>query len=724
MPWNDTAQLNFLNPEVREAVVQTILHVARKFPIIRFDAAMTLTKRHYQRLWFPEPGTGGAIPSRAEYGLTKEQFDAAMPQEFWREVVDRVAREVPDTLLLAEAFWLMEGYFVRTLGMHRVYNSAFMNMLKNEENANYRSVMKNTLEFDPQILKRFVNFMNNPDEQTAVAQFGKHDKYFGVCTMLATLPGLPMFGHGQVEGLTEKYGMEFRRAYWDERPDEQLIQRHQREIFPLLRLRHLFAESEHFLLYDCFTPEGHVNEDVFAYSNRAGNERALVVYHNKNATTSGWIRTSVGFLGKTGQGETRALMQRDLGAGLALHPAGNLFCIYRDQVTGLEYIRSSKELCEKGLPIELGPYKYHVFLHFREERDSAARPYAQLAAYLAGKGVPSVKEALREIFLQPLHQPFKEQVNAPLFRQLMKARLKQPKDKLDIRLLDGVEQKMVHLFGAIKQYTGSSRDEKVLAHDVRQELAAALQLPILPSLPPWSALAEKEQNGPGGLGDGPAEYLKSSLGEDLALWGSIFGWVFVHPLGRIDGEKTGQLSRSWMDEWLLDRILAGALHDLGLDEAAVRTCVAVVKILTSHQRWYAPEGTAIESAGSGDQRRAVVESAESEDSRRTLAYRVLEKLLKDSEVQQFLQVNRYQDILWFNKEMFAQLLWWLWLVVVIQVSDEPEREAGPAAEEIRERFRIVQALQQAGGESEYQVERLLTAAKNSGRAAGSERVGS
>jgi len=35
-----------------------------------------------------------------------------MPHEFWREVVDRVAAEVPGTLLLAEAFWLMEGYFV------------------------------------------------------------------------------------------------------------------------------------------------------------------------------------------------------------------------------------------------------------------------------------------------------------------------------------------------------------------------------------------------------------------------------------------------------------------------------------------------------------------------------------------------------------------------------------------------------------------------------------
>jgi hypothetical protein len=72
-----------------------------------------------------------------------------------------------------------------------------MNMLSAEENAKYRVVLKNTLEFDPEILKRFVNFMNNPDEDTAVEQFGKGDKYFGICTMMATLPGLPMFGHGQ-----------------------------------------------------------------------------------------------------------------------------------------------------------------------------------------------------------------------------------------------------------------------------------------------------------------------------------------------------------------------------------------------------------------------------------------------------------------------------------------------------------------------------------------------
>ena len=129
-----------------------------------------------------------------------------MPREFWRDVVDQVAAEVPDTLLGAEAFWLMEGYFVRTLGMHRVYNSAFMHMLRDEDGAAYHKVLRDTLEFDPAILQRYVNFMSNPDEDTAIEQFGVDDKYLGVATMLATLPGLPMLGHGQIEGFTEKYG--------------------------------------------------------------------------------------------------------------------------------------------------------------------------------------------------------------------------------------------------------------------------------------------------------------------------------------------------------------------------------------------------------------------------------------------------------------------------------------------------------------------------------------
>ncbi len=408
-PWNDTAQINFLSAEAREAVIQTIFHVARKFSIIRFDAAMVLAKQHIQRLWYPEPGTGGAIPSRAQYGsMTNEDFDRLIPQEFWRELVDRVAQEVPDTLLLAEAFWMMEGYFVRTLGMHRVYNSAFMNMLKREDNQNYRLSIKNVLEFDPDILKRYVNFMNNPDEETALHQFGKDDKYFGVCIMMSTLPGLPMYGHGQIEGFSEKYGMEYRRAKHNEQPDQWLIDRHYREVFPLLHRRAEFAEVENFLLYDFYAENGHVNEDVFAYSNHYNDKGSLVVFNNKFVTAKGWVKRSSAYKDK-GSGQLR---QRDVHEGLRLHGGDKHFVILRDHIAGLEYMRQSRDVQRRGLYFELEAFKYRVFTDIREVHDVDGS-YQAIYDQIGWQGVPNLFDAKEDLRLMPLHQAFRGFLELP-----------------------------------------------------------------------------------------------------------------------------------------------------------------------------------------------------------------------------------------------------------------------------------------------------------------------
>jgi hypothetical protein len=406
--WNDTAQLDYSKAAVREHVIQTILHVARLFPIIRFDAAMVLAKRHVQRLWFPLPGAGGSIPSRAEDAMTQEEFDALMPHEFWREVVDRVAVEVPGTLLLAEAFWLLEGYFVRTLGMHRVYNSAFMNMLRDEENAKYRSYLKKTIEFDPDILKRYVSFMSNPDERTAIDQFGSGDKYFGVCTLLATLPGLPMFGHGQIEGFTERYGMEFKRARMDESPDNDLVNRHQHEIAPLLKNRQLFAESTNFVLYDFWTEHATVDENVFAYSNRSNGQRAVILYNNSYGSTRGTIHFSAASVDKA----TGTLRQKTLGEGLALPGGDSVFIAYRDTARGLEYLRRATSLHHHGLSIDLRGYQYVVLLDWRELHASAEQPWDRLFDALNGAGVHSVEEALSKLRLRPLHESLRQALSA------------------------------------------------------------------------------------------------------------------------------------------------------------------------------------------------------------------------------------------------------------------------------------------------------------------------
>ncbi|MFO7625017.1 MAG: alpha-amylase family glycosyl hydrolase [Anaerolineales bacterium] len=676
MPWNDTAQLNYLMPQVREAVIQTILHVARMFPIIRFDAAMTLAKKHFQRLWFPEPGSGGDIPTRAEFGLTKGQFDELIPVEFWREVVDRVAQEVPDTLLLAEAFWLMEGYFVRTLGMHRVYNSAFMNMLRDEKNAEYRLVIKNTLEFDPEILKRYVNFMSNPDERTAVDQFGKDDKYFGVCTLMATMPGLPMIGHGQVEGFTEKYGMEYRRAYWEETPDSFLIDRHEREIFPLLRKRYLFAEVNDFLLYDFYTPEGHVNEDVFAYSNRSGDERSLVIYHNKFASSRGWVRTSAAFSVKSAAGE-RTLMQKSLGEGLGLTNAANHYCIFRDLVSGLEYIRNSREIYEKGLYAELEAYKCQVFVEFREVVDDQWRQYAHLAEYLQGRGVPDIREAMREVFLQPIHHRFRELVNPGLFHWIVDNRLTvaEPENENIAAVLQEVDDKNRLFLAEIKSLTQAGGDPETLVQDTHNKLVSVMSLPLLN--------ASQEQGTDQDLQ--AQQYLFSHLDNDPLVWSATLTWTFIHNLGKISLEDGyADISRSWIDEWLLGKIVAGALQDMQIEQGAAWRTVSLIKILTAHHTWYLEQGTIKERAD--------------------LA---LQSWLKDTEVQRYLGVNRYQDVLWFNKESLDELLWWMYAVALIQVKSEPEM----TQDILSSSYQVVKHIQAASEASGYKVEKLLEKVK-------------
>jgi len=675
MPWNDTAQLNYLKSEVREAVIQTILHVARKFPIIRFDAAMTLAKKHYQRLWFPQPGSGGAIPSRAEHGLTREAFDEVFPKEFWREVVDRIAEEVPDTLLLAEAFWLMEGYFVRTLGMHRVYNSAFMNMLRNEENSKYRLVIKNTLEFDPEILKRYVNFMNNPDEKTAVDQFGKGDKYFGICTLMATMPGLPMFGHGQIEGFAEKYGMEYYRPYWDEEPDHYLIERHKKDIFPLLKRRDLFSGIENFLLYDFYIGENQVNEDVFVYSNGSGNSRALVIYHNHFGSTQGWIHTSAGYLNKnSGQIESKTLHE-----GINVTAESNHFVIFRDSTSNLEYIRSSDEIKHKGLYFDLNAYEYHVFMDFREVADNAYGQYSQINRYLNGRGVPSIDEALQELLLAPILNPVRNLVNAVHLDMVYQARLETANNKLPTDLLQIHSEKFKVFMDAINHFTNAGADIQPIIGEEKRGLNAVLKLPVFEDHFPFPG-SENYQLA--------LSFIQDGLDAEPWAWYVLILWNDLRLLGKVitPEDRFDEISRSWLEEWGILKVVRAEFEKIGISPQHAYRAETILKLLIQEQNW--------------------VLSAQT-----VTAFGLIETWFAESEIRSFLNINRYRGKLWFNQEAFDEMMWWMMTIGLIRLSADPDRSLPEVVEMLFNAYELISKIQDAEAESEYQVEKLLEGLK-------------
>jgi hypothetical protein len=214
-----------------------------------------------------------------------------------------------------------------------------------------------------------------------------------------------MFGHGQIEGFKEKYGMEYKRAYWDEQVDEGLVRGHDMWIFPLLRRRWLFSGSENFVLYD-FHAGDSVDENVFAYSNRVGEHRALVLYHNCHSTTSGWIRESVSFLA-AGESEGGRLERTSLADALVAPDGDDCYLAFRDQTEGLEYLRSTRELREQGLYVELKEYQFHVFMDFREIREDTDGSWLQLYKSLNGSGVASLDEERKQLQYEELNATFR-----------------------------------------------------------------------------------------------------------------------------------------------------------------------------------------------------------------------------------------------------------------------------------------------------------------------------
>lgn len=289
IPWNDTAQLNYLNPDVQKKMIDTIISVSRDFPLIRLDAAMTLTRLHYKRLWFPPPGEGGAIPSRSGHMASNQAFDSSYgPREFWQEALIALNKANPNALLMAEAFWLMEPYFINHIGMHKVYHSAFMNLLRDHFGQRFNEYLTHLLGHYPlSTLNHFVNFLSTPDEAPAAVSFGKGDRYWAAATLLITFPGTPLFSHNQWDGLEEQYGMEFAAPMNNIPKDQGFYEYHRTSLLPLLKYRKMFSSAEGFRLCRFESEDHDSGSHVIAFSNHTEHVTSFVVVNYQDSPVSG-----------------------------------------------------------------------------------------------------------------------------------------------------------------------------------------------------------------------------------------------------------------------------------------------------------------------------------------------------------------------------------------------------------------------------------------------------
>jgi hypothetical protein len=605
-----------------------------------------------------------------------------------------------------------------------------MNMMRDEENAKYRSVIKNTLEFDPDIMKRYVNFMSNPDERTAIDQFGKGDKCFGVAAVMATLPGLPMFGHGQIEGFTEKYGMEYQWPRYEENADHWLVERHEREIAPLLHRRWLFAESRNFLLYDFFEASGSVDENVFAYSNRKGGERALVVYNNRYGTARGTIDFSAAYADK-GAGQLR---QQRLCEGLGVTEDSCFVLAFRDSLTGLEYLRRALDVAERGLTLDLHAYQCHVFMDWRELRSTAEQPWDRLCDQLNGNGVASLDDALVNLELRPVHEALRLQLDPALVRQLASV-AEQPRALAAGPPLPGKDRKIdqersaffelawkrceTFLRTAETAYAsrlGQQKDRAGIAHPAkmallapvfRERLRAAMRIPAIEAYfaGPWTVAARR-------VLPSPSPQLTAT-----AIWGPVLGWCALELLAEsIDPQEPQRAALDLFDRLRLREPFAHAFGALGFEgEEGWRVAARIkVLLLTSsgvlmkeNARGEAESTKGVPGASEADAQipaaRLVREVPSIPKSAVNEKVALSPKMWLDPDVRWLTGVHEADGHSYLVREPYEEMLWWLLMPSLIQVAGQTT----PSRAVIEEMSRTIEEALATAESAGYRIDTLL-----------------
>ena len=221
-----------------------------------------------------------------------------------------------------------------------------------------------------------------------------------------------------LEGFEEKYGMEYTKAYKDEKVDQDLMNRHWHDIFPLMHKRYLFAPVENFLFYDVWD-NGTVNENIFAYSNVVGNECTIVFYNNKYERAQGWIKQSCEYAVKTGSDENdKVMVSKSLAESMGFTYGYNHYVIFREHRSGLWFVRRSDDLINNGMFVALNGFEYQVYLDVQQVVDGTDGKYFKLNELLNGSGVPDLEIAWQEFRYKDLFAALKNFVTKEFMQDI------------------------------------------------------------------------------------------------------------------------------------------------------------------------------------------------------------------------------------------------------------------------------------------------------------------
>lgn len=202
--WPDTAQLNYGETVVQDAMRQELVNVASICDGVRCDMAMLMLPDVFQRTW------GIQMPP------------------FWPDAIRRIRMDHPDFVFIAEVYWDLEWTLLQQ-GFNYTYDKRLYDRLRGQSALS----VQEHLGADQGFQRKQVRFLENHDEPRAAAAFppSVHEAA-AVLTYLS--PGLRFFHQGQIEGRKIHVPMHLCRAPVE--PTDPPVRNFYQKLMKVLRL--------------------------------------------------------------------------------------------------------------------------------------------------------------------------------------------------------------------------------------------------------------------------------------------------------------------------------------------------------------------------------------------------------------------------------------------------------------------------------------------------------
>ncbi|MEA3364603.1 MAG: hypothetical protein U9Q79_03095, partial [Candidatus Hydrogenedentes bacterium] len=411
----------------------------------------------------------------------------------------------------------------------------------------------------------------------------------------------------------------------------------------------------------------YVDENVFAYSNRAGGERALVLYNNAYQRTRGRLRSSTAI--NVGSESQTHLVRRSLCEALDLQTDSDIYYVCRDHSRELEHIYSGRQLAEEGLHAELDGYQNMVLLDFREIHDIDGS-WGTLARELDGRGVVSINAAYRDVILKPM----RDSLHRALRPALLKALLTGGAETLsDVDVRHEFVQAMETFLEALEEQMIAPVEVETTLRDILRSVDAVHRT--------W------EETPSLGVEQEVLMYLRETGKQMVAspekTWALPALWAVLAPLGRAISQSELQVrTAAWMDEWPVTPVLFDVFRELGLDHDHATLSTELVKLMVR----YSDLPLILTVSERGD---------------------LIERMFEDPVLNDFLFVNQYEGKLWFSKEQFEKLMYWLFFCSAVHVLGDRVGVEENAAETVHGQYHRVHEMLAAADSVKYQVEPFL-----------------